>query len=73
MALYRVEKIRMPDRNGPKKERGGASIFDSNYSWFMSLLSILKFLVECNNVSHLLIYGNETNVQRLSAIIRWRV
>jgi len=32
MALYRIEKIRMPDHNSTKKKRCGASVLDSNYS-----------------------------------------
>jgi hypothetical protein len=55
------------------KKRGGASVLDSNYSWFMSVLSILKFLVKCNNISHLLISGSETDVQCLSAVIWWHM
>jgi len=38
MAFYWVEKIRMPDHNSTKKKSGGASVLDSNYSWFMSVL-----------------------------------
>jgi hypothetical protein len=53
----------------PRKFVVAPCIFNSNNSWFMWVFAILKFPAEYDCIIHLLISGNETDVQRLSAIV----